>query len=93
MVIGKLGNETERIFNLRYVKAVQPDNCTVLLYGNMKPFLVTRESIGELLKVMDECTTETPFSIYTKAYYDRISSSMYEEHTASWYERFKKLWK
>lgn len=49
-VLGKTGKRAERVFNLRYLKAFEPSSCTVLLVGNLKPFMVTQESAALLLR-------------------------------------------
>lgn len=51
-VIGKLGNTAERVFNSRYIKAIDEEEGTVLLEGNKKPFRITSESMVGLLKVL-----------------------------------------
>lgn len=59
-VIGQMGNKTDRVFNLRYVKTIEPSSDSVLLFGNQNPFKVTHESMRDLLKTLflsreDDC--------------------------------------
>lgn len=53
-VLGRTGKKTSRLFNLRYIKTVDPSACTVLLNGNIKPFLVSRESMDSFLEVTSD---------------------------------------
>ena len=53
-VVSKLGTHTERYFNMRFIRAVQESDCSVLLDGNINPFIITKESMEVLKKAMVE---------------------------------------